>query len=116
MSTAHRTEINRANSQHSTGPKTEAGKKKSSLNALRHGLTGQIVVMPTEDLQAYQSHLNSFTDEYAPKGATESNLVQALADTSWRLNRVAALETNLLTMGMTNPSPFSDAPPQVQDA
>ena len=96
--TPHRIEINRANAQLSTGPKTETGKKKSSLHALRHGLTGQIVVMPTEDLQAYQSHLASFTDEYTPKGATEAHLVQALADTSWRLNRVAALETNLLTL------------------
>jgi hypothetical protein len=114
--TPTRTEINRANAQHSTGPKTSEGKKQSSLNALRHGLTGQIVVMPTEDLQAYQLHLKSFTDEYAPKGATESNLVQALADTSWRLNRVAALETNLLTLGITSASPITDAPPQVQDA
>ena len=117
MSTPSRSEINRANSQHSTGPKTEAGKTKSSLNALRHGLTGQIVVMPTEDLHAYQLHLKSFTEEYDPKGATEANLVQALADTSWRLNRVAALETNLLTMGVaTTRSPIADAPDQVQDA
>jgi hypothetical protein len=101
MSTPNRVEINRANAQHSTGPKTEAGKKQSSLNALRHGLTGQIVVMPSEDLHAYQLHLNSFTDEYQPKGATESHLVQALADASWRLNRVAALETNLLILGIT---------------
>jgi hypothetical protein len=43
MSTPNRTEINRANSQHSTGPKTQAGKQRSSLNALRHGLTGQLV-------------------------------------------------------------------------
>jgi hypothetical protein len=73
--------------------------------------------MPTEDLTAYQSHLKSFTDEYHPQGATESHLVQALADTSWRLNRVAALETNLLTMGIANAqSPITDAPAQVQDA
>jgi len=52
-------------------------------------------------LQAYQSHLRSFTDEYHPKGATEANLVQALADASWRLNRVAALETNVLMLGIT---------------
>jgi ABC-type transporter Mla subunit MlaD len=97
MST-NRAEINRANSQYSTGPKTAAGKSRSSLNALRHGLTGQLVVMPTEDLQAYQRHLESFTDEYHPQGATEAHLVQALADTSWRLNRVAALETNLLNL------------------
>jgi hypothetical protein len=117
MSTPNRTEINRVNSQHSTGPKTEAGKARSSLNALRHGLTGQIVVMPTEDLQAYQAHLKSFTAEYQPKGATEAHLVQALADHSWRLNRVAALETNLLTLGIANEvSPISDAPQQVREA
>jgi hypothetical protein len=116
MSIPNRIKINRANALLSTGPKTAEGKQRSSLNALRHGLTGQIVVMPTEDLQAYQLHLKSFTDEYHPKGATESNLVQALADTSWRLNRVAALETNLLMLGMTHDAPNIDAPQQVQDA
>jgi hypothetical protein len=116
MASPSRNEINRANAQYSTGPKTEAGKKQSSLNALRHGLTGQIVVMPTEDLAAYQLHLNSFTDELNPKGAIEAHLVQALADTSWRLNRVAALETNLLSLGMTHATGISDAPQQVQDA
>jgi len=111
MSTPNRTAINRANAQHSTGPKTEAGKQQSSLNALRHGLTGQLVVMPTEDLQAYQLHVNSFTDEYHPQGATESHLVQALADASWRLNRVAALETNLLTSGVQHGSSYRTGPP-----
>ena len=110
MSTPNRTEINKINSQHSTGPKTESGKKKSSLNALRHGLTGQIVVMPTEDLSAYQSHLKSLTDEYLPQGATEALLVQALADASWRLNRVAALESNLLALAVGNdPDPVNGA-------
>src|SRR5580700_3614880 len=116
MSIPNRAEINRANAQLSTGPKTQEGKQKSSLNALRHGLTGQIVVMPTEDLAAYQRHLASFTEEYIPSGATEANLVQALADTSWRLNRVAALETNLLMLGMTHDAPNINAPQQVQDA
>jgi hypothetical protein len=117
MSSPSRIDINRANSQHSTGPKTEAGKQRSSLNALRHGLTGQIVVMPTEDLEAYQLHLASFTDEYDPQGATEANLVQALADTSWRLNRVAALEANLLTLAAARePNPLDEATDQIQDA
>jgi hypothetical protein len=111
------TEINRANAQHSTGPKTADGKKRSSLNALRHGLTGQLVVMPTEDLEAYQRHLASFTDEYQPKAATEAHLVQALADASWRLNRVAILEANLLTLAAARqPDPLDDAPGQIQAA
>jgi hypothetical protein len=108
MSAASRFEINRKNSRHSTGTKTREGKKKSSLNALRHGLTGQVVVMPNEDLVLYQAHLKTFEDEYNPAGATEQHLVQALADTSWRLNRVAALETNLLSLAPTG-DPLVDA-------
>jgi hypothetical protein len=108
-------EINRANAKHSTGPKTKAGKQRCSLNALRHGLTGQIVVMPTEDLDAYQAHLKSFTDEYHPVGATEAHLVQALADTSWRLNRVAALESNLLSLGISTHS-GTISPQPIQEA
>jgi hypothetical protein len=106
MSTAHSTEINRAeinrrNAQHSTGPKTEAGKQRSRLNAMKYGFTGQLVVMPTEDLELYESHKKSFENEYQPQGATEENLVQALADASWRLNRVALLESNLLSISYT---------------
>jgi hypothetical protein len=96
MSTPSRTEINQANGQHSTGPKTSKGKKKSSQNALSHGLTAKRIVMPSEDLKAYQRHLKSFTDQCDPQGAIESNLVQALADTSWRQNRIAALEAHIL--------------------
>jgi hypothetical protein len=94
------TAINRANAQHSTGPKTEAGKQRSSLNALRHGLTGHIIVLPSDDLAAYQQHIQSFVDEYHPKGATETQLVQSLADCAWRQNRVSALENNVLTLGL----------------
>ena len=92
---------NRANAQHSTGPKTEAGKQRASRNALRHGLTAQTVVMPTEDLKVYQAHLKLFHDDHSPNGALESNLVQALADATWRLNRIAALEANLLAVPPT---------------
>jgi len=95
--------INRANSRYSTGPKTEAGKQRSSQNALRHGLTAQSVVMPNESLADYRAHLKSFVDEYQPQGATETQLVQTLADTSWRHNRVAFLEARLLTLTITPP-------------
>jgi hypothetical protein len=101
MSTPHRTEINRANSLHSTGPRTAEGKQRSRLNAMKYGVTGQLVVIPEEDLELYESHKKSFQAEYQPHGATEENLVQALADVSWRLNRVALLESNLLSISYT---------------
>src|SRR5713226_1191407 len=96
---AARSARNRANAAHSTGPKTEAGKKRSSLNAYRHGLTGQTIILPAEDLVAYQDFTRTFFDHYKPVDPIEKQLVQSLADTSWRLNRVAALEHNLMGLG-----------------
>jgi len=95
-----RAAINRANSQHSTGPRTEAGKQRTRLNAMRHGLTGQTVLLPEDDLDKYQKCNQEFFTEYKPKGPTEMQLVQVLADTSWRLNRVTVLENSLFTLGI----------------
>ncbi len=92
-----RAAINRANSQHSTGPRTEPGKQRSSLNALRHGLTAASPVLPSDDRAAYESHRRQFFDEYQPATPTETQLVQELIDTSWRLNRIPLLEAKLLS-------------------
>src|ERR1039458_4019769 len=61
----HRTAINRANSQHSTGPRSEAGKQRSALNALTHGLTARTAVLPSEDPAAYEQHHRQFLDEHS---------------------------------------------------
>ena len=94
-----RSEINRANAEHSTGPKTDEGKKHSSLNALRHGLTGQLMILPAEELAAYKRHCEVFRNKHQPADEYEERLVQILADTSWRLMRVPVIEANILTLG-----------------
>ena len=95
-----RVATNRANSQHSTGPRTEAGKKRSSQNALRHGLTARTAVLASEDQEAYESHHRQFENEYQPATPTESHLVQQLADTAWRLNRIPLLEADILNRAL----------------
>jgi len=69
------------------------------LNAYRHGLTGQTIILPAEDLDAYQAFTRTFFDDYKPVGTLEKTLVQFLADTSWRLHRIDALESNLIGLG-----------------
>ncbi len=91
-----RAAINRANAQHSTGPRTGEGKARSSQNALRHGLSSRTAVLPSEDQAAYQQHCRQFFDEYQPATSTETQLTQELADTAWRLNRIPPLEAELL--------------------
>jgi hypothetical protein len=95
---ARRAAVNRANSQHSTGPRTDPGKQRSSLNALRHGLTARTAVLPNEDPEAYQRHIHQFLDEYAPATPTETQLVHEIANTAWRLNRIPSLEAELLSL------------------
>ncbi len=101
-SEGRRAAINRANSAHSTGPRTESGKQRSSQNALSHGLTARTAVLPTEDPETYQRHIQQFLDEYAPATSTETQLVHEIANTAWRLNRIPLLESELLSQG-SNP-------------
>ena len=96
-SNIQRAAINRANSEHSTGPRTDAGKERSSRNSLRHGLTARSAVLPSEDRDTFDQHCRQFLEEYQPTTATETHLVQELADTSWRLRRVPLLEAHILT-------------------
>jgi hypothetical protein len=100
-----RAATNRANSAHSTGPRTESGKQRSSQNALSHGLTARSAVLPTEDPEAYQRHLQQFLADCKPANAMETQLVHEMADTAWRINRIPFLEAELLSQ---------DPNPQIQ--
>jgi hypothetical protein len=81
----------------STGPRTAAGKQRSSQNALRHGLTAACAVLPSEDRAAYDEHCRGFFNEYQPATPTETQLTQELADTSWRFKRIPLLESELFS-------------------
>src|SRR5580658_2511518 len=96
-------DANRRNAQQSTGPRTEAGKRTSSLNALRHGLTSRIVVLPTEDLSAYNRFSDEFLIDLAPETFAERQCAQTIIDTQWRLNRVRSIEDGMLGLGHFGP-------------
>ena len=93
---------NRENAQHSTGPKTPEGRKRASLNAFKHGLTAQTVVLPTEDNSPYYSFFESYVKDLKPVGMAEVQLVQAIADDTWRLNRSRTVENNLFMIGLND--------------
>jgi len=83
---------------HSTGPRTPEGKQRSSLNAFRHGLTGQTVVISPADQKSLAEFCRGFFNDYQPEGALEHQLVQQIAHCLWRLNRIAANEQSLLAL------------------
>src|ERR1019366_3712166 len=82
-----------------TGAKTEAGRNRSRMNALRHGLTGQVTTMTDEDRAAHDQFSKALIKDLAPEGAMETQLAQRVATDSWRLNRISAIEDNLFALG-----------------
>src|SRR5438132_12174793 len=104
MNPSARAAINRGNAARSTGPVTSQGKHRASLNALRSGLTGQTVVLPSDDLAAYQESCRQFHAELKPVGLLQTKCVQTIADTHWRLDRIRAMENNLFSLGFEEQS------------
>jgi hypothetical protein len=86
---------NRANALHSTGPKTPEGKAAVRHNAMRHALLARDVVLPEEDLDAFEDLLNQVRAELSPVGRIEELLVDRIVNIMWRLGRSARMETAL---------------------
>jgi hypothetical protein len=99
MSSEKQIAANRENAQKSTGPTSEMGKKRSALNGTRHGLTGQVVVLPEEDLAAFNAFMVALVATFNVADAMEKQLAQSYANYQWRINRAAAIEENMFALG-----------------
>ena len=97
MSTAAQQRANKENAQHSTGPRTAEGKQRSSRNSLKHGLCALDPLIPGEDPEAFQEHFCEIELDLRPASAIESNLVEQIADVSWRLKRLSRIEAAVIT-------------------
>jgi len=90
---------NRENGAKSRGPVTPEGKRRSSLNAYRSGIHGQIVCATAEELKVFQKHTSDVIDEYEPVGPTENFFVSSISDNMWRIARIRALEAGIFANG-----------------
>ena len=99
MSSQAQLDANRANSQLSTGPKTAEGEAKVSHNAVKNGLTGATVLLPCDATALYELHVSNTIAIWSPATHREQLLVQSIADTEWRLQRIPALESGILALG-----------------
>jgi hypothetical protein len=78
------------------GPKPPEGKSRSAMNALRHGLSANHLLLPGEDSQQYGSHLDGYFATFAPATLPEAHVVAQLGDLAWKLERLSKLENNRL--------------------
>ncbi|MFZ0592930.1 MAG: hypothetical protein WAM39_20900 [Bryobacteraceae bacterium] len=94
-----RLRANRENAKKSKGPTSPEGKKRSSLNATRHGILSQVIHLPEEELKSYDQFTARYVADLQPVGAPEIELANACADLQFRLHRLAAAEHNLFSIG-----------------
>src|SRR5437763_124774 len=100
MTSPARAAANAANAQLSSGPATDAGKARSSRNAVKHGLTSkQLVIAPGEE-EEFAGFQDSLLDQLVPEGAIETNLFNILVHAAWNLRRFRVLEAQLMTNGV----------------
>jgi hypothetical protein len=93
-----------------TAPKSTAGTQRTRLNAHKHGLTGQIHILTSEEQAAFDAHCKSICEALAPVGALEIDLAQAIAEDKWRLKRARAIESGIFMAGKQGLLGFKEIP------
>ena len=86
---------NRANALKSSGPKTAGGKERSRANAVKHGLTGAGIALPTEDAAEVERRFSAMERELKPEGELAGYLVRRVAGLTIRVERCMRHESKM---------------------
>ena len=65
------------------------------MNALKHGLLSQEILLPGEDQQALRELSEHLRDELQPAGVVENLLVEQIIASYWRLRRLGRVEAGI---------------------
>ena len=95
MTTDAKTLANARNATRSTGPRTPAGKARSSTNALRHGLCATAVVIRGENAAELEALAERMRADLGPVGELEERLVERVVGLVWRLRRLGMIEAGV---------------------
>ena len=95
-----RAEANRENAQKSTGPRTQAGKARSSRNSTRHALLAKAATLMAQPNQELEGILARFNADLRPSFIHEEVLVEQMAIAAWRIRQGTRIEVGLLSFQM----------------
>jgi len=106
MATTKQIEANRANAKKSTGPVTDEGKKCSSRNSTRHGLTSQDVFVPPGLAHEFDALRSDLHEELQPETTLQFVFFNQALAAAWkqiRCERAEAELANKVTVPGTDP-------------
>ena len=100
MATEAQIRANQENAQKSSGPTSVEGKKKSSMNAVTHGIFSNIAILPGEDEAFIQRLREDILATYQPQDTMERCLVDRISIAMLRQVRLCEAEAAKLRMSM----------------
>jgi len=103
MPTEKQIAANRRNAQKSPGPSSPEAKSKVRMNAMRDGITGQVITLSEEDRPIFEQLKAELIEDFAPKTTMELRLASSIAWDTWRLDHLRAVEMNLYALGTQDP-------------
>ena len=99
--TPRQLESNRRNAKKSTGPRTEAGKRRAALNALKYGYYNgphtmeQTMLLLGEDPHEFHAFRDSLIASRQPADAVEQMLLEDIAMLAWKKRRLNRAQQGL---------------------
>jgi len=81
------------------GPASPEAKQRVRYNALRHGFTGQVLIMTPEEREKFDAFVEGMMSDLAPVGTHETFLANSMAEEAWRLNQIRAHCANISAVG-----------------
>ena len=79
------------------GPRTRIGKRRSSMNALKHGMLSEHLILEGENRSDFDKLHHGLRCDFQPQGAMESYLVEHLAVLIWRRRRIVVAESGMIS-------------------
>src|SRR5258708_33815584 len=98
MSSLRKIDSARANGAKSRGPITEEGRKKSSMNAFKHGLNARTPVLFNETDDEHAALLDSYVQDFQPVGPTEMAGVIDMVEAKWRKRRLLNIASKMFEL------------------
>ena len=105
MSSERKKKASRENGKKSHGPKTESGKQRSAINAVKHGMLASLSTLKIEDPDGFQDTMGDFNRRFQPRDNVELSYVEELVHCYWNLRRGWLAETAALDNQMASLPP-----------
>ncbi len=97
MTSAWQMRTNAENAKKSTGPRTAEGKERARMNAVKHGMTARVGLLPEENFPEFKLRMVEIFEDLRPRTRLESALAERVAYSfvrSDRASRALAIRSN----------------------